>query len=69
MINLAGMIAKNKGISAEEAERGLVADVSMGRMGRPEEVADLVTALASDRLSFSTGLTVAVDGGQVKSLL
>jgi 3-oxoacyl-[acyl-carrier protein] reductase len=69
MVNLAGMIAKNKGISTEEAERGLVADVSMGRMGRPEEVADLVTALASDRLSFSTGLTLAVDGGQVKSLL
>ncbi|MDB5101777.1 MAG: 3-oxoacyl-(acyl-carrier-protein) reductase [Cyanobacteria bacterium RYN_339] len=69
MVGLAGMIAKNKGITPEEAERGLIADVSMGRMGRPEEVADLVTALASERLSFSTGLTLAVDGGQVKSLL
>lgn len=69
MVNLAGMISKNRGITPEEAEAGLISDVPMGRMGCPEEVADLVTCLASDRLSFSTGLTLAVDGGQVKSLL
>lgn len=69
MLDLAGMIAKNKGISPEEAEAGLTADVPMGRMGKPEEVADLVACLASERLGYSTGLTLAVDGGQVKSLL
>ena len=69
MVNLAGMIAKNRGITPEEAEAGLIADVPMGRMGAPEEVADLVTFLASARPSFSTGLALAVDGGQVRSLL
>jgi 3-oxoacyl-[acyl-carrier protein] reductase len=69
MVALAGMISKNRGITAEEAEASLTADVPMGRMGRPEEIADLVTCLASNRLSFSTGLTLAADGGQVKSLL
>ncbi len=41
MASLAGQIAKNRGITPEEAEASLTADVPMGRMGRPEEVADL----------------------------
>ena len=69
MIDLAGRIAGQKGITPEEAEAGLTADVPMGRMGRPEEVGDFVAMLCSDRLGFSTGLTVAVDGGQVKALI
>lgn len=69
MIDLAGRIATQKGITPEEAEAGLTADVPMGRMGRPEEVGDFVAMLCSDRLGFSTGLTVAVDGGQVKALI
>lgn len=69
MIDLAGTIAKNKGITPEEAEAGLTADVPMGRMGSPEEVGDFVACLVSDRLTFTTGLTVAVDGGQVKALI
>lgn len=68
MIELANTLAAKKGISPEEAERGLTADVPMGRMGRPEEVGDLVACLVSDRLSFNTGLTLAVDGGQVKAI-
>lgn len=69
MIDLAGRIAGQKGITPAEAEAGLTADVPMGRMGRPEEVGDFVAMLCSDRLGFSTGLTVAVDGGQVKALI
>lgn len=68
MIELANTLAAKKGISPAEAERGLTADVPMGRMGRPEEVGDLVACLVSDRLSFNTGLTLAVDGGQVKAI-
>ena len=36
-----------------------------GRLGRPEEVADVVTFLLSVRASWITGANVAVDGGQI----
>lgn len=66
MIDLANALAAQRGTTPEEAERGMTADIPMGRMGRPEELADLVAWLASDRMSYATGLTLAVDGGQVR---
>jgi NAD(P)-dependent dehydrogenase (short-subunit alcohol dehydrogenase family) len=35
----------------------------MGRIGRPEEVADLIVWLCSDRAAFMTGANVTIDGG------
>jgi 3-oxoacyl-[acyl-carrier protein] reductase len=35
----------------------------MGRLGRPEEVADLAVYLCSERASFLTGTNVVLDGG------
>jgi 3-oxoacyl-[acyl-carrier protein] reductase len=35
----------------------------LGRIGRPEDVADLAVFLASERASFITGAAVTVDGG------
>jgi 3-oxoacyl-[acyl-carrier protein] reductase len=39
----------------------------IGRLGRPEEIADVVVFLASERASFVTGTFLAVDGGSVQS--
>ena len=36
----------------------------LGRVGRPEEVADLIYFLASDRAEWITGATVSIDGGR-----
>lgn len=58
------MIDRVTGESAD-AEAQLVALEPMGRMGRPEEIADSVIWLCSDRASFVTGQAIAVDGGLV----
>jgi 3-oxoacyl-[acyl-carrier protein] reductase len=43
------------------------ADLPLGRFGNPEEVAAVVTFLASDRASLVTGACWTVDGGQSRS--
>jgi NAD(P)-dependent dehydrogenase (short-subunit alcohol dehydrogenase family) len=50
-------------IEDAEERRRLVAMHPLGRMGRAEEVAEAVTWLASDESAFTTGTTLAVDGG------
>jgi glucose 1-dehydrogenase len=44
----------------------LDATVPIGRIGRPEEVAEVALFLASDRASYVTGSTYYVDGGLVR---
>jgi len=51
--------------SNPEMEAQIVARHPIGRMGRPEEIADAVVWLCSDAASFVTGHTMTVDGGYV----
>ena len=48
----------------DERKAGLVAKVSLKRMGRPEEIAQTIVFLASDKASFITGASYLVDGGK-----
>jgi 3-oxoacyl-[acyl-carrier protein] reductase len=45
-----------------------VSSIPMGRMGKPEEVGDLVTFLSSDRAAFLTGTSVVLDGGMMQAI-
>jgi NAD(P)-dependent dehydrogenase (short-subunit alcohol dehydrogenase family) len=51
--------------SQPEMEAQIVARHPIGRMGRPEEIAEAVVWLCSDAASFVTGHTMTVDGGYV----
>jgi NAD(P)-dependent dehydrogenase (short-subunit alcohol dehydrogenase family) len=57
-----------KGLSdGEERRQAILKTRVMGRLGTPEEAADAVLWLCSDRSSYVTGHTVAVDGGVLVS--
>lgn len=49
---------------AEEVRNKIVADIPVGRMGGTEEIAHLVSFLASKETSFITGANYAINGGQ-----
>jgi 2-dehydro-3-deoxy-L-rhamnonate dehydrogenase (NAD+) len=42
----------------------MLSRIPLGRPGRPEEVAELITWLASERCSFSTGAVFDISGGR-----
>jgi 3-oxoacyl-[acyl-carrier protein] reductase len=54
--------------SEEVVEREWIEQIPLQRLGKPEEVADAVVWLASERASFVTGQTILVDGGMYKGL-
>jgi NAD(P)-dependent dehydrogenase (short-subunit alcohol dehydrogenase family) len=61
-----GFIAENYPGKEREMMAQLSKTQPMGRMGKPEEVADLALFLCSDQASFITGTNFPIDGGFIK---
>ncbi|MBT8185724.1 MAG: glucose 1-dehydrogenase [Eudoraea sp.] len=61
-----GYLEKNYPDNKEEMFEKLSKTQPIGRMGRPEEIADLAVYLCSDEASFITGTDFPIDGGYIK---
>ena len=68
IIELAKERSKETGIKIEEILENLGKDLPIGRIGKPEELAPIVTFLCSEKANYITGNSISVDGGLVKSL-
>ena len=60
---------KSSGLSREQYLERHGAQIPLGRVGTPEEFANVVVFLASERASYVTGVAIQVDGGVIRGLL
>jgi NAD(P)-dependent dehydrogenase (short-subunit alcohol dehydrogenase family) len=62
-------MARDMKLSYEEADKLAPASIPLGRIAEVEEVANLVTMLASPLMHFVNGTMIEIDGGQQKPLM
>lgn len=66
-------LAKSRAEKAEPSYEGVIAEwagsIPLKRLAQPDEIANLVVFLASEKASYITGAAIQVDGGFVKSVL
>jgi 3-oxoacyl-[acyl-carrier protein] reductase len=65
---LADLRAKGAGIAKDQIYDKWASEVPLRRLGKPEEIADAIVWLASERAAYITGQTILVDGGVYKGL-
>jgi 3-oxoacyl-[acyl-carrier protein] reductase len=68
LMELSSTLADRQGVTSEEIEARWASQAPLGRVGQPEEFANVVVFLASERASYVTGTSIAVDGGIVKGI-
>ena len=68
MKELAEANARAAGVSSADYDSQIASGIPLRRLAQPEEVADAIVWLASERASYVTGQTVLVDGGAYRGL-
>lgn len=68
LAGLAQALAAAGGAPVEDIEKRWTSRVPLGRLGTPEEFANVVAFLASERASYVNGESIAVDGGYVRGI-
>jgi 3-oxoacyl-[acyl-carrier protein] reductase len=66
---LARANSQKTGATLKDAYARWEKEIPMGRLGEPREFAALAAFLASERASYMTGNSIAVDGGWIRSLI
>ena len=69
MMDLFKTRARETGADLDTVMQARASTIPLGRFGQPEELANLVTFLASEKNSYVTGTTILVDGGVVRSVI
>lgn len=67
--SVAAVRAREAGVTVDEILAKDAEAIPMGRLGTPEEFANVVVFMASPAASYVTGTTIQVDGGTVRGLL
>ena len=68
LLELSSALAAKQNVTPSEIEARWAAQAPLGRIGQPEEFANVVVFLASERASYVSGASLAIDGGLVKGL-
>jgi len=66
MKELISKTVNDTGKSEEEVRKSWTDQIPLGRLGKPEELANMVVFLVSEKASYITGTVIQVDGGFVK---
>jgi 3-oxoacyl-[acyl-carrier protein] reductase len=65
---LSSKLAAAESVPVEKIKDRWAGQAALRRLGQPEEFANLVVFLASERASYITGAAITVDGGLVKGI-
>ena len=69
LIHLAEAVSQRDGKTIDEVYEGWAAEIPMGRLADPPELAAVAAFLCSEQASYVTGQSIAVDGGWIKGLV
>jgi 3-oxoacyl-[acyl-carrier protein] reductase len=69
ILNNQRLVAEKTGTTLDERLNILKNNIPMGRFGKPQELADMITFISSERAAYVTGAVIQVDGGLIRGIV